>query len=270
MGIPPSPFDLPMSTRRRRPADRPSASGRARGRVVSSSATSSAPPTGATRSPGYGFPSGAVRPRVRRERHRSAAGRHGPDGRQTPRTRPGEAPGPAGFRRSRLLGGGARGRRRRVPGAAQGRGRRVEARHAPRGSADTASAFDVARALAADGSLYGALEGARHVEVQILADGLGGVLVCDRSVPSSRHQKLVEEAPALNLPTPRGPHDEAACGPPRLGLQECGHHGVPRRFDETLLPRAERRLRSSTWSPNSSPDSTSSPSSFAGPGRSSR
>ncbi len=84
-----------------------------------------------------------------------------------------------------------------------GRGmRRVE-------SADElASAFDVAQreALAAfsDGSLYveKLLEGARHVEVQILADGLGGVLVCgDRECSiQRRHQKLVEEAPAPNLP----------------------------------------------------------------------
>ncbi len=84
-----------------------------------------------------------------------------------------------------------------------GRGmRRVES------SDELPNAFDVAQreALAAfsDGSLYveKLLEGARHVEVQILADGLGGVLVCgDRECSiQRRHQKVVEEAPAPNLP----------------------------------------------------------------------
>ena len=84
-----------------------------------------------------------------------------------------------------------------------GRGmRRVES------SAELPAAFEVAQreALAAfsDGSLYveKLLEGARHVEVQILADGLGGVLVCgDRECSiQRRHQKVVEEAQAPNLP----------------------------------------------------------------------
>ena len=60
-------------------------------------------------------------------------------------------------------------------------------------------------ALAAfgDGSLYveKLLEGARHVEVQVLADGLGGVLIVgDRECSiQRRHQKVVEEGPAPNL-----------------------------------------------------------------------
>jgi acetyl-CoA carboxylase biotin carboxylase subunit len=84
-----------------------------------------------------------------------------------------------------------------------GRGmRRVES------SAELPNAFDIAQreaqAAFSDGSLYveKLLEGARHVEVQILADGLGGVLVCgDRECSiQRRHQKVVEEAPAPNLP----------------------------------------------------------------------
>lgn len=61
-------------------------------------------------------------------------------------------------------------------------------------------------ALAAfgDGSLYveKLLEGARHVEVQVLADGMGGVLICgDRECSiQRRHQKVVEEGSAPNLP----------------------------------------------------------------------
>ncbi len=84
-----------------------------------------------------------------------------------------------------------------------GRGmRRVES------SAELPAAFDIAQreAIAAfgDGGLYveRLLEGARHVEVQVLADGLGGVLVAgDRECSiQRRHQKLLEEAPAQHLP----------------------------------------------------------------------
>jgi acetyl-CoA carboxylase, biotin carboxylase subunit len=84
-----------------------------------------------------------------------------------------------------------------------GRGmRRVE------GPAELAAALDVAAREATsafgDGGLYveRALDGARHVEIQVLADGVGGVLVCgDRDCSiQRRHQKLVEEAPAPRLP----------------------------------------------------------------------
>jgi acetyl-CoA carboxylase biotin carboxylase subunit len=75
-------------------------------------------------------------------------------------------------------------------------------------AAELSGAYEVAsreaHAAFSDGSLYveRLLEGARHVEVQVLADGLGGVLVCgDRECSiQRRHQKLVEEAPAPNLP----------------------------------------------------------------------
>ncbi len=99
-----------------------------------------------------------------------------------------------------------------------GRGmRRVE------GPGDLERAFDAAaqEALAAfgDGSLYveKLLEGARHVEVQVVVDGLGGVLIAgDRECSiQRRHQKVVEEGPAPNLldSTREGLHSaaERAC-----------------------------------------------------------
>lgn len=108
-----------------------------------------------------------------------------------------------------------------------GRGmRRVES------AAELPAAFEVAQreAIAAfgDGSLYveRLLEGARHVEVQILADGLGGVLVCgDRECSiQRRHQKLVEEAPAPNLPdaTRTAMHDACARAARAWGYRSAG------------------------------------------------
>ena len=74
--------------------------------------------------------------------------------------------------------------------------------------ADLAQAFEVAQreaeAAFSDGSLYveRLLEGARHVEIQVMADGQGGALVCgDRECSiQRRHQKLIEEASAPHLP----------------------------------------------------------------------
>jgi acetyl-CoA carboxylase biotin carboxylase subunit len=73
---------------------------------------------------------------------------------------------------------------------------------------ELAGAFEVAQREAEaafnDGGLYveRLLEGARHVEIQVMADGQGGGLVCgDRDCSiQRRHQKLVEEAPAPHLP----------------------------------------------------------------------
>jgi acetyl-CoA carboxylase, biotin carboxylase subunit len=62
------------------------------------------------------------------------------------------------------------------------------------------TASSEAQAAFSDGSLYveKALVGARHVEIQVLGDGEGGVLTLgerDCSI-QRRHQKLVEEAPS--------------------------------------------------------------------------
>ncbi|MCC6832718.1 MAG: acetyl-CoA carboxylase biotin carboxylase subunit, partial [Thermoleophilia bacterium] len=94
------------------------------------------------------------------------------------------------------------------------------------------AAFDVAQreAVAAfgDGGLYveRLLEGARHIEVQILADGLGGVLVAgDRECSiQRRHQKLVEEAPAPNLPdaTRNAMHEACIAAARAWGYRSAG------------------------------------------------
>ncbi|MDQ3670379.1 MAG: acetyl-CoA carboxylase biotin carboxylase subunit, partial [Actinomycetota bacterium] len=81
------------------------------------------------------------------------------------------------------------------------------------GAFQTASAE--AEAAFSDGSLYveKALVGARHVEIQVLGDGEGGVLTLgerDCSV-QRRHQKLIEEAPSPGLtPELRAELEEAA------------------------------------------------------------
>jgi len=94
------------------------------------------------------------------------------------------------------------------------------------------AAFDLAQreAVAAfgDGGLYveRLLEGARHVEVQVLADGLGGVLICgDRECSiQRRHQKLVEEAPAPHLPdaTRTAMHEACARAARAWGYRSAG------------------------------------------------
>jgi acetyl-CoA carboxylase biotin carboxylase subunit len=97
---------------------------------------------------------------------------------------------------------------------------------------ELAAALDVASREAAsafgDGGMYveRALDGARHVEIQVLADGVGGVLVCgDRDCSiQRRHQKLVEEAPAPRLPaaTREAMHDAAYRATRLWGYRSAG------------------------------------------------
>ena len=87
-----------------------------------------------------------------------------------------------------------------------------------RGPEELASAYSTAameaEAAFGDGSLYleKAISPARHVEIQVLADGEGGVLTLGERECSiqRRHQKLIEESPSPALTEDRREEMEAA------------------------------------------------------------
>jgi acetyl-CoA carboxylase, biotin carboxylase subunit len=112
--------------------------------------------------------------------------------------------------------------------AAGGGGRGMRLVDSPDDLADaygTASAE--AEAAFSDGSLYveKALVGARHVEIQVLGDGEGGVLTLgerDCSI-QRRHQKLIEEAPSPAVtPALRAEMEDAA----RRACEELRYRGA--------------------------------------------
>src|SRR6185436_10074639 len=90
--------------------------------------------------------------------------------------------------------------------------RRVDAPHALEDAFAAAAAE--AEAAFGDGSLYleKALVPARHVEIQVLCDGHGGVLTLGERECSiqRRHQKLVEESPSPALDAAAREEMEAA------------------------------------------------------------
>ena len=130
----------------------------------------------------------------------------------------GRQAGDGGGRRPRRAGDGRRDEPRR--GARSGRGGRlpgaVEGRRRGRGQGDAdgpttpdelEGAFQTAAAEAqaafGEPGLYleKAIVPARHVEIQVLADGKGGVLTLGERECSiqRRHQKLIEESPSPAL-----------------------------------------------------------------------
>ena len=171
------------------------------------------------------------------------------------------------------------GRRGRLPGAAQGRRRRRRPGHAGGrvGPDELEDAYRLASAEAAsafgDGDMYleKAIVDPRHVEMQVLADGAGGVLVLgerDCSV-QRRHQKLIEEgpSPALDPPTREAMAEAARPRVHRLRLRERRHGRVPARRRRQLLVHRDEHPAAGRASGvgAASPASTSPPSSCASP-----
>jgi acetyl-CoA carboxylase biotin carboxylase subunit len=94
-----------------------------------------------------------------------------------------------------------------------GKGMRLVTEPSDLDAAFTTAALE-AEAAFGDGSLYleKALSPARHVEIQVLADGEGGVLTLGERECSiqRRHQKLIEESPSPALTPDRREEMEAA------------------------------------------------------------
>jgi acetyl-CoA carboxylase, biotin carboxylase subunit len=108
-----------------------------------------------------------------------------------------------------------------------GRGMRLVA-----GAAELPDAFDQASREAAaafgDGGMYleKAVVAAHHVEIQVICDGQGGVLICGERECSiqRRHQKLLEEAPSpfLDDATRRAMQDAAELACRAIGYVNAG------------------------------------------------